>query len=329
MHWLHPIFCCRLYDELSEELRERINGTALFLSLIGIVASGIWGTPRTLAAQTPETAATAITLAGIIHSDSDDTLAFTPDGSTVFFDRSAGKHKTIMVSHRVGGRWTPAQIASFSGNWFDQDPVVSPDGSYMLFDSDRPTEPGGKPLTQNYFVGGEGPGSNIWRVDRTGTDWGRPVWIGPIINNDVFVDFPAIAGDDTLYFMRWNAGQKAMHIWRSRHRDGKYLDAELVTFGDSTVSVHDPAVAPDESFIVFDYGKVKGGLGRLCIAFRDGGHWGKPIDFGDALNKDLPWGSHLAPDGHSVYVTGQSGIWQISLDPWLEAHRHEGVKPGE
>jgi hypothetical protein len=74
---------------------------------------------------------------------------------------------------------------------------------------------------------------------------------------------------------------------------------------------------------VFDYGKVKGGLGRLCIAFRDGDHWSTPIDFGDVLNKDLPWGSHLAPDGLTVYVTGQSGIQQISLAPWLEAHRQK------
>ena len=39
------------------------------------------------------------------------------------------------------------------------------------------------------------------------------------------------------------------------------------------------------------------------------------IDMGDALNKDLPWGAHLAPNGHDVYVTGQGGICRISLDP--------------
>ncbi len=152
------------------------------------------------------------------------------------------------------------------------------------------------------------------------------MWLGPTINNDVFVDFASPARDGTLYFMLWNSTEKAMHIWRSQYRGGKYLSPEFVTLGDPAVSVHDPAVAPDESFIVFDYGKVKGGLGRLCIAFREGDHWGAPIDFGDALNKDLPWGSHLAPDGHSVYVTGQTGIRRISLEPWLKAHRREGTK---
>jgi hypothetical protein len=77
-------------------------------------------------------------------------------------------------------------------------------------------------------------------------------------------------------------------------------------------------VAPDQSFIVFDYGKVKGGLGRVSIALRQrDGSWGKPIDLGDAVNRDIPWGSHLAPDGRTVYFTGNSGIGRLSLEPWL------------
>jgi len=261
-----------------------------------------------------------VALDGILHADGDDTLAFTPDGDTVFFDRSEGTRKTIMVAHRIHGRWTPPQVAGFSGRWFDQDPLVAPDGSYLLFNSDRPVRPGGQPLVQDYFVGGRAPGSNLWRVDRQGDGWGKPVWLGPLINSDVFIDFASVAADGTLYFMRFDPEVRVMHTWRSRYREGRYLPPERAGLGDPAVSTHDPAVAPDESFIVFDYGKVKGGLGRLCIAFREGDHWGPPIDLGDEVNRDLPWGAHLAPDGHTVYVTGQSGIRQLSLEPWLRRH---------
>jgi len=266
-----------------------------------------------------------ITLDGIIHADSDDTLAFTPDGNTVFFDRSEGSHKTVMVSHRTNGHWSQPRSASFSGQWFDQDPVVAPDGSYLLFNSDRPVRPGDKRLTQNYFGGVTAPGANLWRVDRTADGWGRPVWLGPTINNDPFIDFPSIAGDGTLYFQRWNAAGKAMQFWRSASKHGEYQTPERVLLGDPAQSLHDPAIARDQSFIVFDYGKVKGGLGRLSIAFREGDRWGEVIDMGAALNEDLPWGPHLAPDGHTLYVTGRSGIGRVSLDPWLDAHRR--VKP--
>jgi hypothetical protein len=300
-----------------------MSRTAHFTSILVLILQAICISPSANTAEIPKATATLITLDGIIHSESDDTLAFTPDGNTVFFDRSEGSRKTIMISHRVDGRWSQPQVASFSGHWFDQDPLVAPDGSYVLFNSDRPIKPGGQPLTRNYFAGAKAPGANIWRVDRNGNGWGKPVWLGATINDDVFVDFASLANDNTLYFMRWNASEKITHLWSARYSHGRYLRPELVTLGDPKESIHDPAVAPDQSFIVFDYGKVKGGLGRLCIAFRDGDRWGTPIDFGDALNKDLPWGSHLAPDGHTVYVTGQSGIWRIPLDPWLEAHQHE------
>lgn len=295
--------------------------TALTISCRFCLGAGLLvGTSHSLAAELATLAPQAVTLGGIIHPDSDDTLAFTPDGNTVFFDRSNGPHKTIMVSHRVNGHWSRPQVAGFSGHGFDQDPLVAPNGSYVLFNSDRPVQPGGKPLVQDYFVGGVAPGSNIWRVDRRGKGWGAPVWLGPVVNDDVFVDFASVAADGSLYFIRWDKRAKLMHTWRSRYRDGSYLPPERAGLGDPDVSTHDPAVAPDQSFIVFDYGKVKGGLGRLCIAFREGNRWGRPIDLGDTVNKDLPWGAHLAPDGHTVYVTGQSGIWRLSLLPWLRRH---------
>src|SRR5580698_5408626 len=70
-------------------------------------------------------AVTRVTLGHILSRDSDDTLAFTPHRDTVFFDRSEGKRKTIMVSHRLNGRWSEPRPSSFSGRWFDQDPVVA------------------------------------------------------------------------------------------------------------------------------------------------------------------------------------------------------------
>lgn len=295
---------------------------ALACSLCLAAALPCLASPRGSAGDTPQ----PVTLDGILHPDSDDTLAFTPDGNTVFFDRSQGPHKTVMVSRKVDGHWSAPQVASFSGHWFDQDPVVAPDGSYLLFDSDRPVTPGGQPLTQDYFVGGQAPGSNIWKVERKGDGWGAPVWLGPVVNNDPFVDFASIAADNTLYFIRWDRQARAMHIWRAPYRNGSYLPPVRVGLGDPDVSTHDPAIAPDQSFIVFDYGKTKGGLGRLCIAFRAGDHWSRPVDLGDAVNKDMPWGAHVATDGAAVYFTGQSGIWRLSLDGWLKPSASDTAK---
>lgn len=301
-------------------LRKTFPCKAWMLSLLVVCLASTAGAGPAQGAELAAPAPQAVTLGGIIHPESDDTLAFTPDRETVFFDRSEGRHKTIMVSHKVDGRWSKPRIAGFSGRWFDQDPVMAPDGSYLLFDSDRPVSPDGKPLVQNYFGNHKSrPGSNIWKVERNGDGWSKPVWVGPVVNSDVFIDFTSIAADGSLYFIRWDNEAKVMHIWRSQYRGGKYLPPERAGLGDPNVSTHDPAVAPDQSFIVFDYGKVKGGLGRLCIAFREGDHWSKPIDLGDTVNKFIPWGSHIAPSGREIYFTGNAGIYRLSLDPWLHA----------
>jgi hypothetical protein len=304
-------------DSTLRESRPALRSRMLFDPWICAAAVVICCLLHAASAAVSGTTPRRVTLGGIIDQNTDDTLAFTPDGRTVFFDRSQGSKKTILVSHKVGGHWTQPRVAPFSGHWFDQDPVMAPDGSYLLFDSDRPVKPGAKPLTQDYFVGGEAPGSNIWRVERIHGHWGAPAWLGGVINSDPFVDFPSIAADGTLYFIRWDSVGRIMHIYRSQYEGGRYLRPVRVGLGDPAVSTHDPAVAPDQSFMVFDYGKVKGGLGRLCISFRHGDHWSKPIDLGRTVNKNLPWGSHLAPDGKTIYFTDQAGIEQISIGTWL------------
>ncbi len=301
-----------------------MNSVRAIVCSLCIFAGAILVPTRAAATPTASAAPMAVTLQGIIQPANDDTLAFTPNGNAVFFDRSSGSRKAIMVSRKMNGQWSKPAVASFSGRWFDQDPLVAPNGKYMLFDSDRPVTQRSKPLVQNYFNNGNpAPGSNIWKVERTAVGWGSPVWLGPVVNSDVFVDFASVATDNTLYFIRWDKQARVMHLWRSQYRDGKYLTPVRARVGDPAISTHDPTVAPDQSFIVFDYGKVKGGLGRLCIAFREGNHWGAPVDLGDIVNRDLPRGSHLAPDGHTVFFTGQSGVWRLALHPWLQRYKRE------
>jgi len=297
------------------------------LVLIGLSAAALLGSSVASAgdnvvsdvAAPPERAERApaprdVNLGGILKADSDDTPAFTPDGNTVFFDRTSGSHKFVMMAHRINGRWGAPEIAPFSGHGYDQNSVVAPDGSFLIFDSDRPISRTGNSLVQTFF-GKPNPGSNLWRVDRKGAGWGEPVWLGAAVNDSAFIDFPSIVRDGSLYFLRWDQG--AVHIFRSQYERGKYLQPQRVALGDPAVTTHDPAVAPDESFIVFDYGRVKNGLGRLCIAFREGDHWSKPLDFGDDINRDIPWGPHLSADHRTVFFTGATHIWSLSLTPWL------------
>jgi Tol biopolymer transport system component len=113
---------------------------------------------------------------GVISGPVDDASpAFTPDGQTVYFHRrSAAFGGVILTSTCKDGKWSEPQIASFSGKWSDIEPSMSPDGSYLVFSSNRPATPGGKPLNGRW--GGQTHlqrGGNLWRVNWRGDGWGQ------------------------------------------------------------------------------------------------------------------------------------------------------------
>ncbi|EIM03188.1 MULTISPECIES: PD40 domain-containing protein [Rhodanobacter] len=94
--------------------------------------------------------APAIFAPGVIAGNADDgAAAFTPDGATVYFMRGTDSF-TLMESHCVGGRWSTPRVAPFSGRWRDLDPAMAPDGSYLVFASNRPVAAGGAALDGYY-----------------------------------------------------------------------------------------------------------------------------------------------------------------------------------
>lgn len=286
------------------------------------------------AGPTPEIFAPG-TISGI---PSEDCFSMTPDGETAVFDIANGSSSTIVISHRVNGVWSKPEIAPFSGQWYDHDPAVSPDGKFVVFASKRPAKTGGEP------VGG------LWRVDRQGKGWGEAWRLPDAVNVSPRIYAPSIARDGSLYFIHPD-DDGIQHIFRSQWRDGAYQAGVRQMLGDPATHQKDPAIAPDESFVVFDTDQGgKKDQDRLFIAFREGDHWSAPVDLGDAVNADNnPWGAHVSADGKTLYYNsdrsikvayprtreqaqadfarlmnwddGESNIWSLDLGTYLEAHK--------
>lgn len=287
---------------------------------------------------------------GVISGPAHDSApAFSADGDTVYFGRSSAAQSTILVSHRRGGTWSSPEIAPFSGEWNDMEPALAPDGSYLVFVSSRPIAPGGTAI-EGRFNGAPQPGGNLWRVDRRGDGWGAPVRLPDAVNTGTTTFAPAVAADGSLWFMTTDADSGKFRLFRSQYRDGTYQKAQPLPFSDGKTTDVDPVVAPDESFVVFGSGRVKGRSIDLFIAFRDGGNWAEPIWLGDVVNSP---GSdaepRFGPDRRTLYFSsertlpvkfpreraqaaadqarllawdnGNYNIWSVSLAPWLDAHR--------
>jgi hypothetical protein len=288
---------------------------------------------------------------GVVSSPADDqSPAFAPDGKSVYFTRRSPSAAIILKSTFANGRWLRPTVASFSGQWRDLEPAMAPNGTYLIFASNRPSIEGKSALDGNYN-GKIRPaaGGNLWRVDREGDGWRTPKRLSDAINQGTAVFAPSVAADGNLYFMRWVEETGGFHLFRSQYDSGQYMPAEPVRVGDATTDEMDPAVAPNESFLVYSSSHpAKNDQTRLLIAFRVAGGWSTPHDLGDEVNEagdNIE--SRLSPDHRMLYFStntvppvpfprtrqqsehdlqemmvwanGRQNIWYVSLAAWLDA----------
>lgn len=231
--------------------------------------------------------------------------AFTPDGKTVFFTHGDPSFQGIMVSHLHKGIWSTPVPASFSGKWRDIEPYMAPDGSYLLFISNRPAEPGGAPL-DGYFSGKVQPkaGGNLWRVDRVGDGWGEPVRLPDSVNTNSAIYSPAIAGDGSIYFNQPDPVTRRNRIYRAQAVPGGFEPPVAVSITDNGLTGYDAAVAPDESFIVFSSSRppAKPGQSLVFISYRRNGSWSDPKPV-QPIIEGLE--ARLSPDMRTLYVSAE------------------------
>ena len=312
---------------------------AIFVILAATVVLG--GTAGAVRATPPDSPPTA-TIFGpgaIAGTDDDGAAAFTPDGATVYFMRGTDS-STLMESHRHGGHWSTPQIAPFSGRWRDLDPAMAPDGSFLLFVSNRPTGPGSAAI--DAVSAGKryaGRGMNLWRVNRQGHGWSAPVRLPDVVNSSSMTFAPSVAADGSVYFIGRSGPDAQLHLLRSVYRNGRYQRPYAVKLGDAHAQIRDPAIAPDRSFMVFSIKHDAQQPYRLAIAFHTAAGWSAPRDLGDPVNGGKhSMGAQLGADRRTLYFysdrrlpasdpnaaatwnNGADHIWRVSLAPWLDAH---------
>jgi hypothetical protein len=292
---------------------------------------------------------------GVISGPANDMApAFTPDGDTVYVGQGTAVQSAIMVSRRSRGAWSQPQIAPFSGSWYDMEPAMAPDGTYLVFVSNRPTAAGGRAI-ETFYYGARQIGGNLWIVRRQGSGWSSPVRLPDTINTNTSTWTPSIAADGSLYFMTNDASTGNFRIYRSELRGGAYQRAQPLPFSDGHANDVDPAVSADQSFLIFSSDRSspgppgKPGTEHLFIVFQRNGTWGVPVAMqfagsGDVTSDIEP---RLSPDQRTLYFSsrrmlpattprdraraeadvtrmlawdnGSANIWFVPLAPWLSA----------
>lgn len=276
---------------------------------------------------------------------------FDPDCGGFYFVRSNGSDAVILYSHRAAKTWKPPVLAPFSGVWRDIEPALAPDATHLIFASNRPALPGQPALNGSYKGAIPQGGGNLWKVSRARGGWSEPQRLPDVINSSDSVFSPAIAGDGSLYFMKPDEAGGVFHLYRSQWRDGDYQAPQRLSFSAGDQGDFDPAVAADESYLVFSSMRPPAEPGKtaLFLVSKTGSDWGAPIPLADKLGADV-YGIEpkLSPEGRSLYFSNnrvesvsypkspaaardslhtmeawngpQRKIWQVDLTPVLREY---------
>jgi hypothetical protein len=294
---------------------QRVRGALLAVLAFASLSASNPGS----AAATPADAsgaAAAVPWAGKDNADP----TFTPDGNMVVFAHGKGTARAIYVSHRKNGRWTKPERAPFSRHWMNFEPVMAPDGSYLVFVSNRPVMPGGKVL-DGYFGGKVQPkrGGNLWRVDFAHGQWGKPERLPAAVNVSTATYSPTLAADGSVYFTHPDPRTQHTRMYVARLVDGKFQPPHPLPFSNGVQSDFDPAVAPDRSFIVFssDRPPTPNNENEVFVAFATAHGWATPLPVGI-----YGYEARLGPRLQMLYyIAGADNrIHTFPIAQWLARH---------
>jgi len=292
--------------------------TLLFAIAVGVTTGG--GQPVSLADGTTQSPQPHLFGEGVV-STRDDELggSFSPDGKDLYFAKRTpatidSSLITICVSHFENGRWGRPRIASFSGQYLDFSPSVSPDGSKLVFSSIRPRD--GKPAA----------GTDLWLVERRsdGT-WSEPHPLGAPINTDAPEQNARMAADGTLYFASSRPeGKGSSDLYRSRLIDGRYGEPENLGDAINTENAEtNPWIAPDQSLLIFaSNGRPDAAAGAgapyprsdLYVSFNHDGTWTSarrlPFPINTEATESTPF---VSPDGRSLFFMSERNFTSIPM----------------
>jgi len=239
-----------------------------------------------------------IFLPGIVSKEGlDFNSAFSPDGKTFYFARSARRKYIIFETTFDGKQWaTPVPSSLFDTLYSNADPFITKDGS-IYFISNRPKN--NTDTTDDF---------DIYRLNKLDTLWSGPQNLTQV-NSDSTEYYVSVSYFGNIYFASYRDGN--LDLYSSRQNDKGYeKPVNLGLMINSAADEHDPLIAPDESYLIYTSSRP-GGFGEadLYIAFQKDGKWQSPQNMGDKINtKTYEYCPNLSPDGKYFFYSSEDDV---------------------
>lgn len=217
-----------------------------------------------------------------------------PKGNLALWVVSHHGHKIILQSRAINGQWQAPQVAAFSGQYRDEYPFFSADGSCLYFMSWRPHK------------AGEAPRANFshWLVERNADGWGSPR-LNTQWSDQIWMYSMNQAGD-VYGWTRAAENRKDADLVVQAFVRGSYQAALPLGAGINTEAVeYTPYIDPQNRYLIFGRMGTKDKDG-LYISFFGEGKWMKAERLPEEINvgkaERFPW---VNPDGRVLYFNRQ------------------------
>lgn len=189
----------------------------------------------------------------------------------------------IVYTRKESNKWLVPSVVSFSGQYNDLEPFISPDGLILYFASNRPLDSNS---TQSKDF-------DIWFTTRSSvhSNWQNPMNIGNPVNTKYNEFYPSLSLNKNLYYTSDRPDSKGEDdIFLAVYSNSGYKDPVSLSDSINTVGYEFNAfVSPDETFIIFTgYNRKDGnGSGDLYISLKDkNGNWTRSRNLGSIINSD-------------------------------------------
>ncbi len=242
---------------------------------------------------------------GLLNTERDEySPVFSKDGNTLYYTIRQNRRgaESIVVTKRNGNSWTRPETLPFSGNGFDKEPYLSPDGSRLFFASKRPV-PSGEDLD-----------FELWVVERSAQGWGAPKHLAAV-GSPAYDNYPAVAANGNLYFGSARVGGRG-RLHRAVWNGQGYNEPEMLMINGKPLGGADPYIDSEERFMIFSSTRSGGyGEGDLYYTQNDNGSWTEPINLGPVVNTaTYEYTPFISADRAYLYFSrGWGEMWRISL----------------
>ena len=253
---------------------------------------------------------------GIVQSNATEFgITISVDGNEIYFTRRLSREvgNKIYSYKNINGKWTLLSPPLFGwGDGKEMEPNLSPDENRLYFVSRRPLPEG---TTGKTWV-------KTWYVEKSGHNWSEPKFVGsPVMESGAMYTTQSNSGN--IFFtgpIPGQTGGQGIHMSKiigDKFDEPKYLPDEI----NGLNNAGHPYIAPDESYILYDYNNMDQNNNKnLVINLKEGNSWGDPINLSEYIGNSDAYAAFVSFDGKYLFFSSGGNIY------WVDAGIIEEIK---